>query len=1131
MTGPRRLDDQEQRDLILTQLDCNMLVEAAAGTGKTTSMVERMIALLRTGKCAGIRSLAAVTFTRKAAAELRSRFQVGLEKAAREARAHEKDNLEQALGRLEQCFVGTIHSFCARLLRERPVEAKVDIDFEELDEDGDSRLRDEAWDEFTARLLTVDPEGLLKDLERVGLTVESLKDNFKRFSNYPDVAGWPAPAGEEKPPDMGQTVNKVRDYIAHMEKFAGRLPREHGNDKLIAMYENLPRMVSHYEDLRPLGALAQVLELFDKNMGGGNVVQKEWAKEGIFTKKQAKQEQEGWQLFREETVQPALNIIRECRYGPVMRVMFSARKIYDELRLGRGRLNYQDLLMKAAELLRDKPHIRGYFRERFTHILVDEFQDTDPIQAEVLLLLAATDLRETDWRKCRPGQGSLFVVGDPKQSIYRFRRADIVTYDEVKRIIQRGEGKGKEGFIVHLSSNFRAVSPIIDWVNSVFEPGEPGSEGGPGAMLRFPATNSKQSPSYVALSHGKTYKNVGQSEKPLLGVFSLNVPAEHTNQAAYIAYEADFIARSIRSMIDARAMIPRTRQQIDAGKPREADAGDFMIITRTTRYLGLYGQKLQEYGVSHQVTGGSALNEVQELKLLRICLRAVVQPDDPVALLGVLRGELFGVSDRALYAFKKAGGVFSYSVGVPEKLAKEDAEIFAHAFACLKKYSQWLSRLPPISAIEKIIMDLGLMVRAGARAGGDVEAGSLAKVIEILRSMQHEKWTIAQLVEYLGRLEEIEERYDGISVRSDDKPFVRVMNLHKAKGLEAPIVFLAGPVGETHHDVEMHIDRSRGKILGFTAVYGEKRGRWGKKPLLAKPPDWETKVELEEEFLRAEALRLRYVAATRAGAALIITRLHKNKSNPWQYFAKYIPEDRTLPDFQPGQEGKKSKKAKPGRAGEAKEAAREISGRLVEVKTPTYDACRAKDYALSLARQDVDLKPTIAVDSGQFPAPAVSLQGEFGVEWGSAIHLLLQIAMENPKADLRKTAGVVLAELDLDPAHAGEAAQIVNIVAQSKIWKRAMKARRRFTEIPFQILLGATVVRGAIDLIFKEEDGWVLVDYKTDRAQGKALQSLAAKYASQLKVYTKAWEKSTGEKVKEQLLYFLHSDSLVSVAM
>ena len=161
-----------------------------------------------------------------------------------------------------------------------------------------------------------------------------------------------------------------------------------------------------------------------------------------------------------------------------MKAVRPAVEIYDRLRRDAALLNFQDLLLAAARLLRENPVIRTYFRKRFTHLLIDEFQDTDPIQAEVMMLLVADDVTISDWRRCRPVSGSLFVVGDPKQSIYRFRRADIVTYNEVKRIIQETGGE-----VVSLTANFRATAPLVDWVNTTFS-------------ARFPDAPTEVAPAY-----------------------------------------------------------------------------------------------------------------------------------------------------------------------------------------------------------------------------------------------------------------------------------------------------------------------------------------------------------------------------------------------------------------------------------------------------------------------------------------------------------------------------------------------------------------------------------------------------------------------------------------------------------
>jgi ATP-dependent helicase/nuclease subunit A len=1120
-TGVTPAPDQEQRDLILTELDRNILVEAAAGTGKTTGMVGRMLALLRTGKCGNIRTMAAVTFTRKAAAELRARFQVELERAVREAEGEEKDNLERAHAHAEQCFIGTIHSFCARLLRERPVEAGVDLAFEEIDDVADRRLREEAWDEFTARLIADDPDDLLGELQRLGLKLSELKGAFIDFADFPDVDEWPVPDLEGEPEGLDRVLNELESYVAHLAELAPMLPEAYGTDTLIPECRRLPRIISHYPDRRRPDQLMEVMGRFDRNVKATQYI---WEKGDGLTKADAKAEQARWEKFREEVARPCLRAWREIRYGTVMRLLFKAREVYDDLRRERGRLNFQDLLIKAAGLLRENPNVRRYFQNRFSHLLVDEFQDTDPIQAEVILLLASTDPGEADWRRCVPRPGSLFVVGDPKQSIYRFRRADIVTYNEVKEIIERG-GEGREGLVIRLSSNFRAAQPIIDWVNRVFEPGEPDAVGAGKAMLRFPGEDSEESPSYVPLFKGREEGKAGEFS----GLFWLSIPEEFTRKEQAVDYEADLIARLIRRALDLKMTVPLTRRQIEEGRTGEVDPSDFMIITRNTTNLGVYARKLQEYDIPHQVTGGAALNEVGELKLLHACLRAAVHPDDPVSLVAALRSELFGLSDASLYAYKKAGGVFSYNAAIPGGLPPEEAEAFGDAFNRLRTYSLWLSRIPPAAAFERIAADLGLPALAAARPGGDVEAGSLAKALELLRGAQPEKWTAAELVEYLGRLVEGEERHDGVSARSGERPAVRVMNLHKVKGLEAPVVFLADPSGESEHDIDRHIDRSGDRVLGYIAVYGETKGFNRGKPL-AHPAGWESLSEREKEFLKAEGLRLRYVSATRSGAATIITQRAKgNRYNPWRHFAGHLPEDAALPD--PGPQAAPEKEREAITAREAIEAAGSIASRLAGAREPTYDARGAKEYALALpakAGPPRDEEPVPAAST----APAPYGEGEHGVEWGGVIHLLLQAAMENPGTDLERLAAAALAENDLDAGLAEAAADTARSVMQSGIWRRALQSPRRLAEVPFQVLREEgtrvpTILRGVIDLIFLGDGGWVLVDYKTDILKGKKPHLLLEKYRPQVEIYAEAWKRCTGEPVKEAFLYFLQADLLL----
>ena len=1091
--------DQKYRDQIAADLDCTMLVEAAAGTGKTTCLIARMIGLLREGKCP-IETMAAVTFTRKVAAELRTRFQQALELAARESSGSQQERLVEALDHVERCFIGTIHSFCARLLRERPVEAGVSPGFVELDDALDDQLREQGWQQHIATLITTD-DPILPELERLGLKVSGairrspslvteldelgleaaeLGPAFLQFAEYSDVTDWPAHTVPL--PDLAPCIHELTEYIKHIRSLS--LPSDTGNDKLMPKYNLVGRMAKRLDLNQP----AQLMELLEQFEGSVSVVQKMWpGKKG-----QALAELDRWNTFVQEFVTPLLLAWREHCYEPVMRAIRPALETYNQLRRERNGLNFQDLLLLSVALLRDKPDVRRYFRERFTHLLVDEFQDTDPIQAEIMLLLTADDAVETNWQRCRPVPGSLFVVGDPKQSIYRFRRADILTYNKVRSIVEDVGGK-----VIPLTANFRSVQPIVNWVNGCFND-------------VFPAKPDDYSPANRPLDVGRTD---GADQKST--VERLLIPAGITRNDLAAEHEADMIARTIRRAIDDKWTVPRNDQEKRHGVPDCARPGDFLLVARSKKWLTVYARKLQQYGIPHSVTGGRLLNEVPELELLHTCLTAVARSDDPIALVAVLRSELFGVADTVLYDFTRQGGKFSYYSDIPPEVPAEDAAILRDAFARLQAYSQWLRWMPTASAIERIAADLGLIARACAAEEGDAHAGSLLKAIELLRSVEGQ--STSDYVDAIGRLVEQNEVHDGVSVRPPAEMPVRVMNLHQCKGLEAPFVFLVDPSGESDHDVSVHIDRSGDAPQGYLSIYGRKRSQWGRPPVLAHPPGWDRQAATEQRFLDAETNRLLYVAATRAGVKLVISQRGKgNEKNPWRLFDDYLPAGVQFAD--PGPVATKPASEITIDPTDWKNAVAAIEHRWQTVLQPTYAVQAIKESAIKRG-----------------PKPHGAEKG--GAEWGTVLHTLLEAAMKRPDADLRGLASSTLECEGLPLTLVEDVVTTVEQAIASDLWKRARGAERCLVETPLVISIPATestnhlptVLRGVIDLVFREAAGWVIVDYKSERVESSEIPALVAYYTPQIKAYAKAWEKAVGQSVVEQGLFFTHLGAYVPV--
>ena len=607
------------------------------------------------------------------------------------------------------------------------------------------------------------------------------------------------------------------------------------------------------------------------------------------------------------------------------------------------------------------------------------------------------------------------------------------------------------------------------------------------------------------------------SSGDLAGLRVLQVPSDTGDKFAIAEYEADLLARTIQTAITEGQSIPRSQKDLDRGGTSAATAGDFLIITRTKERLSTYARKLQELGIPCQVTGGTSLNEVDELGLLYTLLHAVTRPDDPVALVAVLRGKLFGISDTDLYAFKKAGGRFSFHTTIPDKLKRSAMEEFQYAFERLKKYALWLAKIPPVSAIEKIVADLRAD-RARRHGGWRDDPG---------RQPGQGHRTVADAagrpmdgrrpgrVPGANRGEGREARWRaGKASRNAGSPHYEPA---QGQGAGGPVVFLVDPAGESDHDVDLHIDRSGDSVRGYLAIFGEPQG-WQSPPLVAHPRGWQALAAEEQKFRDAENQRLLYVAATRAGAMLTITEREKgNNWNPWQFFKEHLGESPSLED--PGERVAKPVKPMIVTSGNVRDAAAEIQQRWETVLRPTYATAAAKAISLGDGRRGVT-------------------SGEHGTEWGTVIHLLLETAMRSPGIDLKRLAASVLTDQGLASELAETAVQTVRKVMESDIWQRAMASSQRLVEVPFQTLLTPdkptkvelpTLLRGVIDLVFLEQPGWVIVDYKTDRAAVGAVPGLAEHYAPQLRTYAKVWGDLTGQEVREMGLFFTHPGCYVKV--
>ena len=1126
--------DEPARKRIREDLATTLLVEAAAGTGKTSSMVDRMLGLVRTGT-AKPESVVAVTFTKKAAGELRRRFREKLQQAVVTADDQsEKERLAAALERIDRMVIGTIHSFAGRLLRERPLEAGIDPGFRELDDPADRFLRRQAWREFVGAAPT-DHAELLAHLEAVGLRLGDFSRLFlERFATYGDVESWPAP--ETPAPDTSRIVAELEAFVAGIEATEFRPPAERGTDELMTALEQFARMFRRCDTSSPVA----VMDLLGELDRAPKVTQKYWpgagasdAEKKAACKAAAERGQAAWDDARERIAQPALWQWRAHRYPLAIMALRAAIAVYDRLRAERGVLSFQDLLCKAAGLLAGSPEVRRSFRSRYTHILVDEFQDTDPVQAELLLLLTASDPDEVDWRRCRPVPGSLFVVGDPKQSLYRFRRADIVTYATVKAIIE------STGAVVALTTNFRSRGDLVEWTNGMFQ-------------ADFPAVATLESPSFTPSITGRQEQPAaGDADQMhwLTGARALRFVRSGHAGDAWAEREAREIAAFIRGAIDAGFAVPRTKAEASKGMVPACRPGDFLIIGRERRHLGIYARALHAVGLPVDVTGTLGEDQAEPLRTLRDCLSALADPDDPVSHLALLRGAIFGFSDADLHAYKLQGGRFGGGVDVPAGLDPSLRERCEAARDAIHRWRRWVRQLPVVAAIERVIDDAGLMLIAAAADGeagawGRAVAGLLQKYLETIRSDRIDIVSIHDCLDLLDDMVDATTRseFDPLSIDPPSVDRVRVMNLHKAKGLEAPVVFLADyqcrEPGEKPEDGPfLHIDRSGDRTEGWLAVTTP-AGRGHR--IIAAPPGWPDLCTRERAFETAEHIRLDYVAATRPGACLVVSLYEKHdagtKTRPasftaegaWQRFGPALSDANDLP--QPVAATVRRPAAADGVAtARPDDLGDHIRRRIAACSLPTFARISPREVLTE-------------------PAEGIRFTGHgLGEPWGRAIHCLLEMAAHDPAIDLEAAAAMALSAEEVSPVHRTLAVATVRSVMQSDVWRRSQASGERYVEVPFSLqvrgedlpenvrtLAGEgdatlpTVVRGVIDLVFREPrvheplvqehrgaedragDRWTVVDWKTDSVTASSEALLDAHYRPQVELYADCWARVLG---------------------
>ncbi|MBM4034925.1 MAG: hypothetical protein FJ291_24545, partial [Planctomycetes bacterium] len=841
--------DERDRKRAREVLDTSFAVEAAAGAGKTSVLVSRVLNLVRRTDTR-LDRIVAVTFTEKAAGELRVRIREEIEKeisdfgfriadcagGGSEIRNPKSEirNLGRAIEDLGHAPIGTIHGFCARLLRERPVEAGVDPQFAVADELTASLLRDRTWAKWLDAELAAGNPALLRAAAR-GVRFDGMGNHIlglaEKLMDCRDLLGGLPRAASREPRAASRLGTELLTALDSL------IWETQGNAAGGLAEEFLAKLEAARRQLALAGAMSEAsgeAAIADLYVPGRFLGQKHWK-----AKDQHKRAEAIYQKLVADldAAKQALGQDLAAAIGAALAGFLDA---YRAAKDAEGLLDFEDLLLLTRNMLRDSRPARDHFKARFDYILIDEFQDTDPLQVEIAFFLAErADRHAADWQQVELEPGKLFIVGDPKQSIYRFRRADIEVYERAKDAICR------QGEPLVLSQSFRPVPGVASAVNAVFSP-----------HFKKPDDGFYQ-PDYVALDPYRAA--VGGRPAAILLYPPPDVAEQLEKADSARTLEARCVAAMIRRIVEEKWLIEDPDKDAQP-RTRPVEYRDIAILARTFTSTEHYAEAFSAADVPLRIVGGRHFYVAHEVHALLNVLKAIVNPHDGVALVAALRGPFFGISDDELLLAKCQQGTLTY---LGTTIENQESKI-ANALAVLREFHERRNDAGLALLLQGLFERTKALELFALRPGGEQHVANLLKVLEQARALEAtQRVTFRGLVRWLARLQETEVRESESPSSEAGDDFVQFLSIHGAKGLEFPVVFVADISAPEGRATKFIVLRDRPEADGQLAFYV------GKKDDAIRTANWPGD-EHEKRRADAEAARLFYVATTRARDLLFL---------------------------------------------------------------------------------------------------------------------------------------------------------------------------------------------------------------------------------------------------------------------
>lgn len=1137
----------------------NLLVAAAAGSGKTAVLTERIVALVREG--AELERMLVVTFTNAAADEMRKRIQAALLRAAQEAESpRDAKRLHEQAQRTGRANISTLHSFCMHVLRRHFHEAELDPAFRLADEIEADVLFGDVLDDLLESRFEQGDAGFLSLIELTGSEEELIiwvEKIYEFMRAQPDPLEWlsravaqyelDAAALESSMPAQVRLKDAREDVRYYASSMQQTLDDEDAPAVRAVLSEELTRaralaLAKTEKDYR---ARLQAFDFgrltFPRDYNAARKTQIQAQRDAfkdLLRKRHAK-------LFARSICEEQALLER---LAPALYALTSLIADFDALYFKRkgeeGFVDFADLEHLTLKTL-SNPVIAEEYRKKFDYIFVDEYQDTNRVQEAIL------------GRICR--EDNLFLVGDVKQSIYRFRLADPGLFLEKHRDYGRGEG-GKR---IDLNTNFRSARAVIDAVNNVF--------------------GSIMSERLGEIDYGEGERLVmgrceGEGEVELHLIERAPEPFAEEESVQESGAPESMEAAELEALLGAQRIraIMRDEKLFDAkiGCEREYRYGDFAVLLRSTRNSALtYTQMLALEGIPAyaELTGGYF--DAIEVAVFINLLKLIDNGREDIPLLSILRSPIgsFSTEELASLRLMQPGGSFFEAF---RAAAKSDSPLSKKCNAFLEKIERYradagLYRLEEL--IGRLLDDTGYYHFAGALPGGAARQANLDELMNRAHAFeQGRSRTLSGFLRFMERAKRNDAYGEAQTAGMD---VVRVLSIHKSKGLEFPVVIIGGLAKRFNRsDAASRLAMDETLGLGVRAVFDRRRIDTMYYQVIKAQA---LKKQLSEE------MRVLYVGMTRAREKLILIGCAANLTDMIQ--KRTMPPDPArlsqessflgwiLLALMSGPDGNPLREMLhlPMRGGcgcvetylhtDLKPPANAGVMRQQEYVQWAQNARRAPtdeihdrfrwrytDQSATLTPSKVSVSALSHIGPPSFAVPAFLEERSLApMDRGSATHLLFEHIplAAHTQQSVRLQIDRLLDKDLLSEAQAG-AISVPGVAAffGSPLGQRLLASKRIERELEFNILMRAdelgppysgeenVMLQGVIDCCFTEDDGWVLLDYKTDAVPfGVSPEQAAARHMQQLSLYARALERLSGLPVREGYIHLLSAGVSVRV--